>query len=129
MWRSVPLLGILAAAYNGVLFYRPELMDAVVYQTTLMSGADWEIGFREAFLACSIAILYVEILKATVTSNASVLDHVLSLGVFIGCLVEFLMVPLAGNNTFALFTLVCLVDVIAGFTVTIAAAKRDLNLH
>ena len=129
MWRSFPLLGIMAAGYNGVLFYRPALLQEVVYKTELMSGSSWEIGFPEAFLAASIALLYVEILKATVTSNASIFDHVLSLGVFTACLVEFLMVPEAGNSTFALFTLVCFIDVIAGFTVTIAAAKRDLSLQ
>jgi len=50
------------------------------------------------------------------------------MGVFIACLLEFLMVPEAGNSVFGLIVVMCLVDVIAGFTVTIAAARRDLSL-
>ena len=56
---------------------------------------------------------------------ASVIDHSMSTLVFIIFLVEFLTVKGAGNSTFLILGLMSLFDVIAGFTVTIVAARRD----
>lgn len=128
MLRSFPLYALVAGAYNAMLFYRPEMLVDAVYETTLMSGSAWTVTGNEAILAIALLVLYLEVLKATVTTQASVIDHVLSMGVFVACLLEFLMVPEAGNSVFGLIVIMCMVDVIAGFTVTIASAKRDLSL-
>jgi hypothetical protein len=56
----------------------------------------------------------------------SIIDHVLSLLVFIIFLVEFIMSTKATTSTFLLLTVISLVDVIAGFAITIRAAQRDI---
>ena len=128
MWKSFPLYALVVGAYNGMLFYRPQWLTDSVYETTLMSGSQWTVTGNEALLAVALGVLYLEVLKATVTSPTSILDHVLSMGVFIVSLVEFMTVTQAGNSVFGLIVVMCLVDVVAGFTVTIAAARRDLQL-
>ena len=65
--------------------------------------------------------------KSTRTSNASVLDHILSVFVFVAFLVEFLLVPAAAHPVFFTLMVIALVDVLAGFSVSLRAAGRDVN--
>ena len=79
-------------------------------------------------LAIALATLFVEVFKATFTGQGSLIDHMLSLLLFILLLLEFLLWPAAGNTTFALLTLMALVDVVAGFAVGMAVARRDVGI-
>jgi hypothetical protein len=44
-------------------------------------------------------------------------------------LIEFLLVQRAGTSTFFLLMIISLVDVMAGFIVTIRTAQRDLQIE
>jgi hypothetical protein len=57
------------------------------------------------------------------------LDHILSMLVFIAALVEFLLVAQAATSTFVIIMLICLVDVVAGFSITIRTAQRDWQVE
>jgi hypothetical protein len=46
---------------------------------------------------------------------------------FLVSMLLFLLTPLFGTSTFFLITLMSLVNVIAGFTITAIAARRDLQ--
>ena len=48
--------------------------------------------------------------------------------VFIAILVEFLIVPQAATSVFFLVLVAALIDVIAGYTIGIRVARRDLNI-
>ena len=126
--KSIPLFLFVIGVYNALIFTTPELLDQQLYEIVLMSGSNWILTGNELFLIGCLGVLYLEILKATIATQATVLDHVLSTMVFVGAMMEFLMVAEAGNSTFLTLTVMCLFDVIAGFTVTIAAARRDLNV-
>ena len=67
-------------------------------------------------------------LKATRTAQSSVVDHILSLAAFVACLLGFLLVPSLGTSTFLIIMAMSLFDVIAGFTITLSSARRDLAL-
>ena len=82
----------------------------------------------DLLLAISLIVLYIEIFKATRPSSLSILDHIFSLLEFIAFLTEFIAFPQAGNSTFFLITLMTFIDVVAGFTVTISTARRDIGL-
>jgi hypothetical protein len=75
-----------------------------------------------------LAFFFVEILKSTRTSNASILDHLLSTFVFVAFLVEFLLVRGAAHSVFFILMVIALIDVLAGFSVSIRSAGRDVNL-
>jgi hypothetical protein len=68
-------------------------------------------------------------LKATRTSSRSLFDHLLSTVVFIGALVEFLLVPQAASSVFAILLAMSLIDVLAGWSVSMRAARRDLTVE
>jgi hypothetical protein len=72
-------------------------------------------------------MLYLEVLKATRTGRGSVIDHIFSLLGFMVCLMVLILVPRAGTVPFLLMTAMTMLDVIAGFTITINAARRDVE--
>lgn len=94
---------------------------------TMMSGGVWKLTWGDLVLLITMVILFIEIVKATYTGTASMIDHGLSMVVFIACLVEFLMVQQAATSTFFLIMVAILIDVIAGFTIGIRVAKRDIG--
>ena len=75
-----------------------------------------------------LILLFVEIFKATRTGTASIVDHLLSVGLFVVCLVELILFEAFGTATFLVLTMMTLIDVVAGFTVTITSARRDIGL-
>ena len=77
----------------------------------------------------ALVLLFVEIVKATRTSNASVIDHLLSAIVFVAFLVEFLLVRGASTSLFFILTVIALIDLLAGFSVSIRSAARDVSFN
>ena len=56
------------------------------------------------------------------------INHGLSMVVFVAALIEFLALPRFATSTFFFITAMALFDVVAGFTISIVAAKRDLGV-
>ena len=125
MLRAIPLLAITVAAYNIAVFTGPASMDGVLFSFSLISGAGWVVHTGDAFVIVSLILLYIEILKSTTTTNVSIADHALSMGVFVICLVEFLTIEPCGTSVFFIIMMMTALDVVAGFSVTIKAARRD----
>lgn len=125
---SFPLLLIPFLLLNLLLFAGGGLA-VPLFDGTLPSGAQWVFSRADGIALLGLVLLYLEILKSTRTGNASIVDHVLSLALFVVCLLEFLLVQGAGHSAFLLLTAMCLIDVIAGFTVSISVARRDFGFN
>ena len=128
-----PLLVIPFAVYNIIEFLMPGASPGafwanVIANITLASGEKWALTVGDLFIAISILILFVELLKATRLSSRSIVDHVLSTILFIIMLIEFLLVKQAASGTFFLLLVICFVDVVGGFSVTIRSAQRDITV-
>jgi hypothetical protein len=124
-----PLLLVPLAVYNIMTFLIPVDWNTVIVTVRMISEGEWKITFSDALLALAIVMLFFETVKATRTSSRSIIDHMLSTLVFVGALVEFLLVKQAATSPFALLVLICLVDVIAGYTVSIRTARRDYSIE
>ena len=125
-----PLLVIPFAIYNMIAFLTPGLTwTANVATIHLISGQDWTVTPEDIILGFSILLLSVEIMKSTRMGMRAIIDHVLSMIVFIAMLVEFLLVKQAGTSTFFIMMVISLVDVMAGFIVTVRTAQRDLQIE
>lgn len=129
MLTSLPLLVIGLVIYNLVtLTVGATAFDQHMMTIAMRSGDAWKISYGDLFEICSLGLLFVEIVRATATGTSSVINHVLSMVVFVLGLVEFLLLPGFGNSTFFIFLVMTLLDVVAGFIVTIAASRRDLAI-
>jgi hypothetical protein len=125
-----PLLIIPLAIYNMVVFLMPGVpWDTELVTVPMMSGGQWKIVFSDVLLAITLIMLFFETIKATRSSSRSVIDHMLSTMVFVGALIEFLLVPQAATSTFALIVLIALIDVVGGYTVSIRTARRDFSIE
>jgi membrane-bound ClpP family serine protease len=94
----------------------------------MMSGATLGVTTGDLLIILSILLLFIEILKATRFGVKSIVDHLLSFVVFVAALLEFIMVQKAATSTFLIFLVICAVDVIGGFSISIRAASRDYNV-
>ena len=128
MVLSLPWLLLSVIAYNVVVFVMATPFDTVVWQVPMISGAVWTLVIGDLIIAGTLCLLFIEILKATRTGGNSLVDHALSTIIFIICLIEFLVVPEAATSLFFFITVVTLIDVIAGFSITIRAARRDFTV-
>lgn len=128
MILSIPFLVFSVIAYNAIVFMTGTPFDTVAFEIPMLSGVIWIFTLGDMLIAGTLFLLFIEILKATRTSGNSLVDHALSTIVFIVCLIEFLVVPEAATSLFFFITLVTLIDVIAGFSVTIRAARRDFTV-
>ncbi|MGE0749472.1 MAG: hypothetical protein AB7K64_02690 [Variibacter sp.] len=124
-----PLLIVPLALYNIMTFLIPVDWQAPLTTIPMMSGGQWTISFADILLAIAIVMLMFETVKATRTSSRSIVDHMLSTLVFVAALVEFLLVPRVATSTFALLVLICLIDVVGGYTVSIRTARRDYSIE
>lgn len=124
---AVPLLAIPVILANVIAFAGDQGLDHLWFLMPLPSGAQAGIDTGIALILLALVLLYVEIFKSTRTGQASIFDHVLSMLVFVVALIEFITVPALGNGVFLVILLMTLIDVIAGFTVTISSARRDFG--
>lgn len=132
MLLSIPLTVLPLVLYNIVAFgwFGPVAGDpwfAPVMTVEMVSSARFTLVLGDLMLAGALALLFIEILKATRTGVSVLTDHILSMVVFIAYLIEFLTVREAATSTFFLLMIIAAIDVIAGFTVTITGARRDVT--
>ena len=125
-----PLLLIPFAIYNMMAFLTPGVAwTAPVATVHMMSGEDWVLTWEDLLLAFAIFLLWIEIIKSTRIGMRSIMDHVLAMALFIAMLVEFLLVRQAGTSTFFLLMIIALVDVLAGFIVSIRSSQRRVEVE
>ena len=125
-----PLLALPLLAYNLMALFGYSdgtAWAAPLFSFAMVSGGVWAVSAGDVFIVVSLLLLFGEILKATRFGSASVVDHMLSTAVFVVCLVEFLLVGFAATSVFFILMVMALIDVIAGFTVSIRAAARDVQ--
>lgn len=94
----------------------------------MISGVEWELTKGDAIILLAVVFLFLEILKSTSTGTASIVNHGISLLLFILCLVQFLLMPNFATSTFFILMSMTLLDVLAGVIVTIVSARRDFGV-
>jgi hypothetical protein len=129
-----PLLAISVALYNILIFVVPAASGAAVDQVLgryvdvqMFSGDIWHFTLADFIVLISLVLLFIEVVKSTGTGAVQVLNHAMSMLVFIVAMAEFMVVRGFATTAFFIITAMCFFDVVAGFTVSIVAAKRDLG--
>lgn len=134
MLTNVPLMIVPFIVYNIVIAFwtiSPEVSDAwqeVVMSLPMLSGAVWNMTLGDLLITLGLLLLFFEIMKSTRIGASSIIDHLLSTFVFIAFLVEFLLVEKAAHAVFFILMIITFVDVVAGFSVSIRSASRDVSV-
>ena len=138
MFAAVPLLALPVIVYNLVALTltggfkatdATARMNEALFTIHMTSRTDWAVSLGDLLMAASLVVLFVELLKSTTSRKIAIINHSLSMILFILCLVEFLLAPACGTSAFFLLTIMVLLDVLAGFIVTIVSARRDLDFN
>jgi len=125
-----PLLLVPFAIYNIVAFLMPGLTwTGAVTTVHLSSGGDWSMSPGDMLVVVAILTLFGEMMKATRIGMRTVVDHGLSLVLFLVFVAEFLLVKQAASATFFILLVISFVDVLGGFAVSLRSAKRGLTVE
>ncbi|MDO9244856.1 MAG: hypothetical protein Q7U11_00090 [Phenylobacterium sp.] len=138
MFAAFPLLLLPVLVYNLVAltltggfsaFDASTRMNEELFVIQMTSRAAWPVSLGDLLLAAALVVLFIELLKSTTSRRIAIVNHSLSMILFIVCLVEFLLAPAFATSTFFLLTIMVLLDVLAGFIVTIVSARRDVDFN
>lgn len=132
--RAIPLLFFVFLAYNIIVLIgtgaspgdATKVLDTILFKMPM--GHMWELKIGDLLVLFVFVLLFFELLKATYTSSTSLIDHGLSMVVFVVCLIEFLLVTQAQTSVFFFIVIASLIDVIAGYTIGIRVARRDFTI-
>lgn len=128
MLGTLPLMALVIIVYNVVVFLTGLTMESEVFSFTLISQAVWIVNIGDILLFFGFILLFLELINATRTGASTIVNHALSMLVMLVGIVEFIVLPQFGTSVFFLIVVLALFDVIAGFTVTITAARRDFTV-
>lgn len=138
----VVLYNLLALAFGGPVQTTNELGETITATTApmtrllnetfielpMISGVTWALSKGDAIVLLAVLFLFLEILKSTSTGTATIINHGVSLLLFILCLVQFLLMPNYATSVFFIVMAMTLLDVLAGVIVTIVSARRDFGV-
>ncbi|WP_300540661.1 hypothetical protein [Maricaulis sp.] len=132
MFNVIPLLIVPVIAYAVIVIFSggdpaaaAALMDNAIFSIPLVSGP-WSMKVGDLLIILAMLMLFIELVKSAGTGTATIINHGLSMAVFVIAMALFLLVGRFGTSVFFLITMMALMDTVAGFVVTIVAARRDL---
>ena len=144
MFRLIPLLVLPVGLYNlfalgGSFAGRNDIQDGhnkiqtllddkLSFTMKMFSGDFWKFSVSDFLLLFGVIMLFIEVVKATKTTSTELINHGLSMLVFVVALIEFITLKGFATSTFFFLMLFTLFDVVAGYTISIVAAEHDLGL-
>jgi hypothetical protein len=136
MFSAFPLLALPVLVYNLFLLtleggLRSTGAEAALTESLftvgMASGGVWTVTMGDLMIAGALVVLFVELLKSTTSHRTAIINHSLSMVLFVVCLVEFLLMQGFATSIFVILGLMVLLDFLAGFIVTVISARRDVD--
>ncbi|WP_421787998.1 hypothetical protein [Hyphobacterium sp.] len=127
LFNIFPLMVIPVIIYSIVaLIGGQEAVSSVLFSLTMVSGEQWNLSLGDILIILGLIFLFIETVKAAGSGTATIMNHGLSMLVFVICLALFLLVGSFATSVFFILMSMTLIDTLAGFIITIVAARRDL---
>ena len=130
--HAIPLTILPLILYNVVVFalagsLPPDPWSAEIFGVTMVSGTRFSFSLGHLTIALGLVLLFFEIFRSTRSSSATIVNHMVSTLVLVAYVLEFVLVGAAAHPVFLILTLIALFDVMAGFTISIRTAARDIS--
>ena len=131
MLRNIPFTIVPLIVYNlvGIGLVGDHRNGAIwnedILTISMVSGAPFTLELGYLMVLAGLIFLFVEIVKATHTSSPTIVDHAMSMVIFIIYLIEFIAVGYCATSVFFILMMIALLDVVGGFTITIRGSRRD----
>ncbi|MBU6372146.1 MAG: hypothetical protein KJS97_05405 [Alphaproteobacteria bacterium] len=131
VFAAFPLLFIPVAIYAVFAFGAGPEMAAGLAQTAMTlpmaSGVRLTVTWGHLLLMFATLLLFIEIVKSIRPTRTSLVDNGLSIGVFILCLVLFILLPGFATSEFFILLLMSLLDFLAGSVIMLGSAQRTVQ--
>jgi hypothetical protein len=127
--RALPFLGVAVLVYLVGVVAIGVPLDQQLFAMPLPSGAVLRFLFSDFVLLIGLMLFFVELMISTRPTQTSLINHGFSMALFILCGVLFLLVAKCGTMTFFLLTVLTLIDVVSGYSISIITARRDLTVE
>jgi hypothetical protein len=122
----VPVLFYAIGALTGGASFVAGLQTSLM-AIELPSASVWSVSWGDLIVGVGLIFMFIDLLKATGTGTATLFNHALSTLLLVVAIVLFLMAAPFGTSVFFLLLFMMLLDVVAGFTITIIGARRDFS--
>jgi hypothetical protein len=125
---AIPLTIIPLILFNAIGYaLGGDPWGNVLFSIPMVSGQRWSVTLFDLMMLLALGLLFVEVLRSVRPARgATITNHIVSTIVLLVYVVEFITVPVASNSLFFALTVIALFDVLAGFTISIKAAQRDI---
>jgi hypothetical protein len=127
--RQIPFMIFAVLLYFILVSLAGMDLGRVLLTVPLPSGARMELKLGEFIVLLAAIFGFVELINSTNATASAILNHGLSLGVFLVCLLLLLLAPRFGTGTFLVITLMALIDTVAGYSISIMRARRDFSME
>jgi len=128
---AFPLLLIPVVIYMAFGFSAgPGMAESLAQVATsipMASGVRWTMTWGHLLLVFSTVLLFIEIVKSVRPTRTSLVDNGLSVGVFILCLVLFVLGKGFATSEFFILLLMSLLDFLAGSVIMLGSAQRTVQ--
>ena len=130
MISAIPLTVIPLILFNAIGFsLGGDPWANVLFTMPMVSGASWPVTLSDVMVLIAVVLLFFETLRsAQPARGTTITNHIISTALLIVYIIEFIVVPVAANSLFFTLTVIALFDVVAGFTISIRTAQRDIAL-
>jgi hypothetical protein len=134
MLAAIPLLVVPVAAYavlaltlGGGLFsiHAQARLTRPLFHLTTAGGGVWPVSAADLLLAAALIVAFVDLIRGMGDRRAAMVNHALSIALFVACLAAMLVAPAFANSTFFLITLMVLLDLAAGFVATMGEGADE----
>jgi hypothetical protein len=115
---ALALGGIMRAGASGRL-------GAALFSMRTSAGGVWPVSLSDLLLTLALVTLFVEMVRPSPSRRVAIVNHALGMVLFVACLIEILIAPAFATSTFFLITLTVLLNVLAGFMLTVARPEED----
>ena len=106
-----------------------QSLDTAIFNMPMISGGSWRFSVGDGILLFGVIALFIEIIKSTNSKTYVLINHGLSMAMFVISLITFILFRSFATSEFFLLLSMMLLDVVAGFMVTIVAARRDFGIE
>ena len=129
MLASIPLTIIPLILFNILaLTLGAGVWSGTLIGIPMLAGSPWALTVGDLMVVAGIGVLFFEVMKSARSTSNTIANHVLSTIVLIIYIVQFIVSGIAANSTYFILTVIALFDVVAGFSISIRTATRDIAL-
>ena len=102
--RIIPLIIIPFILYNAIALTAgagpaDDVFRKVLFKVPMMNNPNgWSFSWGDLIILITMIMLFIELLKSAHVNTSGMVDHGLSMVVFIACLIEFIISPTAQTS-------------------------------